>query len=91
MRRRAYLWAFVIAAFTSWSLKGMAMSVRWDPGVSKPVETLSPRRSARWGSAEGRRDDGPAVRLPGPAGARERVDRGAPERSLRQPVAHLPR
>ena len=37
MRRRAYLWAFVIAAFTSWSLKGMAMSVRWDPGVSKPV------------------------------------------------------
>lgn len=37
MRRRAYLWAFVIAAFASWSLKGMAMSVRWDPGVSKPV------------------------------------------------------
>lgn len=37
MRRRAYLWAFVIAAFTSWLLKCMAMSVRWDPGVSKPV------------------------------------------------------
>ena len=37
MRRRAYLWAFVIAAFASWSLKGMAMSVRWDPGVSKPI------------------------------------------------------
>jgi hypothetical protein len=37
MSQRAYLWAFVIAAFTSWSLKGMAMSVRWDPGVSKPV------------------------------------------------------